>query len=369
MASGGSATKFLLPLGTLRFVLAVAVVFSHTRLEKLVYLGWEAGSIGTFHAGPMAVMVFCCISGYVMTMLINNHYLPDGSAAIRARTFGRYCIDRAARLFPQFATYVLITLVVLATTNITTTWSDGLSVIDLVLNLLMIPLGFYLWLPAMAMLIPQAWSLGLEWCFYLVAPWLLAARKWSLVYLTGYLSMAFFLLPFHGLIMPLQWGYTLLPGVMFIFVLGMVQADTDTRRRSVYLRVVIAFSSLFLVLRMTISSLDFKDGNLNKEVLAGAIIAALISQGFRSTRTSKFDTMLGNLSYGVFLNHAIVDRVLVELLPGRQGTVGFFVLIVATSTLSAAVTFALVERPVLRWRRSLRPTRAPSQLEQQRLVR
>lgn len=346
--------KALLPLGTLRFVLAVAVMFSHTRLERLVYLGWDAGSIGTFHAGPMAVMVFCCISGYVMTMLIKNHYVLEGVASARARTFARYCIDRALRLFPQFGTYVLVTLLVLTTTNITTTWSSDLSVLDLALNLLMVPLGFYLWLPNMAMLIPQAWSLGLEWSFYLVAPWLVCARSWRAVYATGYLSMAFFLLPFFGAIMPLQWGYTLLPGVVFVFVLGMIQADTQVRRRSLYMRIVVMFSLVLLTLRLTLPSLDFKDGNLNKEVLAGAIVSAMLSSRFRATTASRADAVLGNLSYGVFLNHAIVDRVLIELLPGRQGTVGLFLLVVASSTLLSAVTFVSVERPVLRWRRSLR---------------
>jgi peptidoglycan/LPS O-acetylase OafA/YrhL len=346
--------KVPLPLGSLRFVLAVAVVFSHTRLERLVYLGWDAGSIGAFHAGPMAVMVFCCISGYVMTMLISNHYALEGAASARARTFARYCADRALRLFPQFGTYLLVTLLVLATTKITTTWSSNLSALDLALNLLMIPLGFYLWLPSMAMLIPQAWSLGLEWCFYLVAPWLVCARSWRAVYAAGYLSMAFFLLPFFGLIMPLQWGYTLLPGVLFVFVLGMIQADTQVRRRSMYTWITVAFSVVLLALRLMLPSLDFKDGNLNKEVLAGAIFAAMVAGRFRATTASRADTVLGNLSYGVFLNHAIVDRVLLELLPGRQGTVGFFLLVVAVSTLLSAVTFVSVERPILRWRRSLR---------------
>lgn len=343
-----------LPMGSLRYVLAVAVVFSHIRLEKLIYMGWDAGSIGSFHTGAPAVMIFCCISGFVMTKLIRKHYLTTGSPANRIRTVGWFYIDRIARLLPQYAVYVLVALTVLQTTSITTTWTNNLSVVDVALNLLMLPLGFYHWIPSMGILIPQAWSLGLEWCFYLLAPWILSLRSWTWIYRFGYASLAFYLLPFFGLLKPIIFGYTLLPGVMFIFVIGMAQDDADRIRRKRYEATVLIVTIVLLVMRMTIPALEFEDGNLNKEVLLGAIVSVILARTFQSAKTSRADTWLGNLSYGVFLNHLWVDRVLIEIFPGFQFRIVHLMLVVLVSTCMSAITYWVIERPVLEWRRGLR---------------
>lgn len=341
-------------MGALRYVLALAVVFSHIRLERLVYMGWDAGSIGSFHAGAPAVMIFCCISGFVMTKLISKHYLVTGEPTTQIRVVGWYYVDRVARLLPQYVVYALAALLIVRTTSITTTWTVNLSAADIALNFLMLPLGFYHLLPSMGMLIPQAWSLGLEWCFYLLAPWILLLRSWTWVYRIGYASLAFYLLPFFGLLKPVIFGYTLLPGVMFIFVVGMAQDDGNRHRRHTYEATVLIVTLTLLALRMSIHSLDFEDGNLNKEVLLGAIISVAIARTFNWAGKSRLDTWLGNLSYGVFLNHLWIDKVLIELFPGIQFRVINLLLVVIVSTLVSALTFWCVERPVLKWRRGLR---------------
>jgi peptidoglycan/LPS O-acetylase OafA/YrhL len=345
-------------MGSLRYVLAVAVVFSHIRLERLIYMGWDAGSIGSFHMGAPAVMVFCCISGFVMTKLIRKHYISAGNSVARMRSVGWYYVDRIARLLPQYAIYMLIAMIILQTTSITTTWTNDLSAADVALNFLMIPLGFYHWIPSMGILIPQAWSLGLEWCFYLLAPWILLSRNWCWVYRLGYASLAFYLLPFFGLLKPIVFGYTLLPGVLFIFVVGMAQDDTNRTRRQRYEATVLAVTIILLTMRMTIPALDFEDGNLNKEVLLGAIISVIIARTFQSAKTSRADTWLGNLSYGVFLNHLWVDKVLIELFPGVQFRVMQLLLVVVVSSSLSAITYWAIERPVLQWRRGLRVDRS-----------
>src|SRR5262245_54544738 len=135
-------------MGTYRLFLAIMVALSH--------LGITFFSINT---GISAVVSFFLISGFVMTALIQKSY----PTADRVSAF---YLDRAMRLFPQFLFYLAVSLGVALLLRPQSVYLSDLTPVKVALNALMIPLNFFMVGDLMTgMLIPQAWSLGLEAVF------------------------------------------------------------------------------------------------------------------------------------------------------------------------------------------------------------
>ena len=74
-------------MGTLRFILALLVMLSHTGL-----------TVGGLNPGVASVVVFYAISGYVMSALVAKHFSQPGQAS-------HFYIDRLARIYPQYLFY------------------------------------------------------------------------------------------------------------------------------------------------------------------------------------------------------------------------------------------------------------------------
>jgi peptidoglycan/LPS O-acetylase OafA/YrhL len=93
----------------------------------------------------------------------------------------------------------------------------------------------------------------------------------------------------------------------------------------------------------------------NKEVLLGLLLGLGALSVLRRLPFSRLDEFLGNLSYGVFLNHFIV----IWWLRHYRGVEDYarfddIMMMLLASILMAAASFHLVERPAIRWRRSIR---------------
>ena len=79
--------------GTFRLMLALMVVYSH----------FAGGGLG----GPVAVFGFFCLSGYLMTKIVNESY-SDGVAG-----FLRYLCNRALRIYPAYYAAIVFAAAVL----------------------------------------------------------------------------------------------------------------------------------------------------------------------------------------------------------------------------------------------------------------
>jgi peptidoglycan/LPS O-acetylase OafA/YrhL len=150
--------------GTFRFILASFVLISH------VYAG------SAFNIGEAAVVNFFVISGYVMTVLIRTHYPSLGKPTIY------FYWDRFLRIFPQYLFYIGLTQVCLLLFQFEFFWGffKGEPSLELfLLNALIVPVNYFFYMPELMsyLLIPAAWSLGLEeqfyWCFpaLVLKPW------------------------------------------------------------------------------------------------------------------------------------------------------------------------------------------------------
>ena len=79
--------------GTFRLMLALMVVYSH----------FAGGGLG----GPVAVFGFFCLSGYLMTKIVNESY-SDGVIG-----FFRYLSNRALRIYPAYYAAIVFAAAVL----------------------------------------------------------------------------------------------------------------------------------------------------------------------------------------------------------------------------------------------------------------
>lgn len=266
--------------GALRFALAMAVAMSH--------MGFQPGG---FNPGVMAVMVFYLLAGMVADKLLS---LPAFASPVP------YWVNRLRRIAPLY----LFSLAVAAVA-----WGCGASSIflardpgpvDILANLTVIPLAYYMYTGQDAFtLIPPAWSLGVELQFYLLAP-LLLTRPRMLRWLL-WSSFVVFLFAVVGKLHTDHFGYRLLPGVLFVFLGGVLlnrgrHGDAFARRTLLLLWLGLAFMAMWVV----------SYGQrvpYNYEMLAALLAGGPLLFFFSSSLPYRVDRFLGALSYGVFLLH------------------------------------------------------------------
>lgn len=324
-------------MGFYRFALAIFVLISHAGI-----------TIFEYNPGVVAVISFFLLSGYVMTELIEKYYK-------RPVAIPTFYLDRVARLFPQFLFYMLLALICIHFAKIESPFLKNLTPFTWLLNFLMLPQGFFMFWADGALVIPQSWSLGLEATFYLAIPWIVVyCTKRQMFGLAG-VSFGVFLAAYFGIINTDNFGYRLLPGTLYMFLVGASFARPDKYSRrfvaAVFLLTAILFLHSFLNERFYI--LPF-----NKEVLLGLLLGILVVTCLKdfqfSKRTARIDLFFGNLSYGVFLNHFIVIWMLQRFFGVKGFGVASSAVLMLISSALAMVSFFVVERPALTWRRAIR---------------
>jgi len=153
--------------GTLRYILAMMVVFGHLHPIYMKEMNWT---------GHYAVLSFYVLSGYLMTLVLNVRYgfSPVG--------FLRYFTNRALRIYPPYwAALGLSMAIVWRIPEVARTlgprlrfpvngtgWFENLVI-------------FGLHVPQPARLVPPSWSLSVELCFYIAMGILLSRFRWTVV--------------------------------------------------------------------------------------------------------------------------------------------------------------------------------------------
>jgi peptidoglycan/LPS O-acetylase OafA/YrhL len=327
-------------LGTFRLILALLVALSHANVR-----------IAGLNPGVMAVVCFYLISGYVMTGLIRAHYAQLDRVPL-------FYVDRAVRIFPQYLAIGGMTLFWFLTSGHKTDFlrhPPGWS--DIAANLSIIPLNYYMFNGSDCFtLLPPAWSLGAEVQFYLVIPLLLLL---PLRFVGFALGLTVYLMAAAGKINSEIYGYRLLPGVLVFFLLGSMLYD---RRKAVGKRWLLTGTIVLgcVVLWLGLSRYGLLGLPYNRETLLGLALGAPLLCWLGSLPQHPLDNRLGDISYGVFLNHFLIQW---EWL-GQPQTVAELAQYLAASLVLSAFTQFVIERPALRLRHRLRKTadlrRAPA---------
>ena len=327
-------------MGTYRLLLAIAVALSHMRVRFL----------DEHNPGVVAVISFFLISGFVMTGLVRTYYTEYRKVPL-------FYLDRMARIFPQYLFFLALTAGSHYLLGFTSPFLGEASIIGVLANLLVVPLDLYMFSGSIAgyTYIPQAWSLGLELMFYLSFPLIMISHARVPVFVA---SVLFWMVAAFGMVDPDVWGYRLLPGTLFIFLLGSFIYDNRKpalRHPAVILFVVLAGCAIAL---RVLGKLDapFKldaAGNLDAvyftwEVLLGMLIGIPMLFALAHCARGRWDDWLGNLSYGVFLCHFLVIWLFQSF--GIEHDMLGKAMMIALSMMLAYVGFVLVEYPMLLWR-------------------
>jgi len=311
-------------MGIYRLLLALAVVLSHIGIV-----------VHGKNPGVVAVVSFFLLSGYVMTALIERHYASTAS-------FPRFLLDRSMRLFPQFLFYSALTLALIVLFRPESEFISELTPWTAAMNLTMLPLNFFRHFPH-ALTVPQAWSLGLEAQFYLAIPFILVL---GLRVPAMLLSLSFFLLPFFDVIDPDTWSYRMLPGTLFIFIIGSFLRTNDRKPLVIF---AYAASAVLCALSAINQAIKFP----LFEVTFGIVIGVPIVIALKKFKFGEFDELAGNLSYGVYLNHFFVIWCLqIAGLPRSSSL--YIPILLAVSLLLAWVSYELVEKRVVAARHRIR---------------
>ncbi|WP_310057889.1 acyltransferase [Pseudomonas synxantha] len=315
-------------MGAYRLLLAVLVAVSH--MGK-TFMGLNPGVI--------AVISFLIISGFVMTSLIERNYKA-------LEKVGLFYLDRVLRLYPQFLFYFVVSCTVIYFLLPDTPQAAELTLRNIAASLPMIPLGFYMFGAAGVEILPPAWSLGLEMCFYLVIPFLIIYRARGVAFA---LSVAVFMAACLGFINTDLYGYRLLPGVLFMFLCGSYLYKPQAKGLAIAAGTAVAAALIFVAIMAGL----IERRPFNAEVTVGIALGVPAVYLLTKLKFHRADEFLGNISYGVFLNHFVVMYFLRAFWPvAYDGHIVATVL--ALSFLLSGVSYYCVERPALKLRHALR---------------
>lgn len=283
-------------MGAIRFLLAYMVLLSHLGITFF-----------KLNLGVSAVVIFYLLSGNVVAVLWTRwREQPHGLML--------FYVDRAWRILPQYFLALLCAIALWIKGVDSTFISAKPDTWDWLFNIAVIPLNFFMLTGREHfILVPPAWSLAAECQFYLIAPLIICAKPKFLISLL-ILSMSIFVLAQFNYIDLQIYGYRLLPGMLFVFLLGGMFVGNKTNWEKQLLTIVWGITVIYFVWLAIWQ--DYQP--YNREVALGLMIGipilvwrnkSTIMHGNVNTTHSKWysvNKILGFLSYGVFLYHFIV---------------------------------------------------------------
>jgi len=317
----------------------------------------------------IAVQSFFMISGFYMALILNQKYIGAGSYSL-------FITNRFLKLFPI---YWIVLVGVLALTGyywarhgnlgIFAVWSDYAldwkSAAYLALtNLLIFGQDLTLFLkfaPDMTLafttsfsqssppvyrflLIPPAWSLGLELTFYVMAPWLL---RRSTVFLGVLMSLSLMLRYFLAVRLGLDhdpWTYRFFPLEIALFLAGAIAFKAYVAMSWARIPNRLLWAAFGVILLFT-----FVGRHIHLWVFYGCFALALPFI-FRLTRNSVLDRHIGDLSYPMYVSHLLVFWALSisGILDNAAAEYRGALTIICTALLSTGLVW--ISRPIENWR-------------------
>jgi peptidoglycan/LPS O-acetylase OafA/YrhL len=336
--------------------------------------------------GHNGVYAFFTLSGYLMTMVLDRVYSKLNFGTIK------YYGNRALRILPLYAFYMLVTVgLAYLREKVGFTIDPGKPEVylinpslydfnvfnylkEFIFNVDYSNLLSYLKTGGNGLVfIPQAWSLATEFIFYLSAPFLLYAfrkkRYVAIIFLASIGYVAWTLATGKDFD---NFCYKSIMGSYYAFIIGAVLYKMRDRLPTIPNPKIYFFASISLWLFVAILSKRVNNGGSFLECFFALIILQtfttyVVTQPTKlSDWQKKLDTVLGNLSYGVFLAHFISAFLLLWLTDylrpltgsaypiGRADTFTFGVLASLLTIIIATFGYFAVERPVNQLRDKLR---------------
>lgn len=355
-----------LPLLTsLRFFAALEVLLMH--ISEPHSRGWLSPLLS---AGTEAVIFFFALSGFIMAYVYSGRTEGAGFATPP----GRFWQARLARLLPA---HVLGLITVLPIFIYATFVSRQVPETNFWVGLVLAPFFLQAWYPpTFTAWNTPAWSLTMEWMFYLLFPWLHTASgrigRWSFLALAWLLMLAASLICQANIEklnpnVPNDWvwlGGSFPPYYLPVFLLGMATGRIFLFGRQLS---TAAHGRIFLIASAATVALIFTRGHLPPWAIAWPILVPLycciIYGGARAGNSFRWlcsptFLLLGEASFAVYILHMPITwwgqwaAVQLGLLPPFPYDMLYLVaLTVALSILSYRYFETPWRRRILGWRR------------------
>jgi peptidoglycan/LPS O-acetylase OafA/YrhL len=322
-------------MGLIRILLALAVVAGHS------------GPIWKFYmvGGRIAVQSFFIISGFYMSLILNEKYIGKNNS------YKLFISNRLLRLYPVYwavLTCTLLTCIAIAVvskghhlekfegylnvhpnffsfgymilTNIFIFGQDVVMFLGIHANNgnLFFTSNFWKTSPGLYtfLFIPQAWTLGVELAFYLVAPFLVRRRPLLIISLI-ILSLALRLYIFNYLDLRYDpWTYRFFPTEIMFFLFGYLSFRMLLRVQKSKIPKVISISAWLVIVIFTLLYSFIPDVKYHavpfsiKEICYFVTVIFSIPVLFNFLKKNKLDNKIGELSYPVYICHNLVALVI-----------------------------------------------------------
>jgi peptidoglycan/LPS O-acetylase OafA/YrhL len=311
-------------MGILRFILAITVVIAHSSsIFGLRFVG-----------GQIAVQAFYIISGFYMTLILNEKYVGINSS------YKLFISNRFLRLFPIYWIVLFLTIASSIFISIYTNGSNlgrfaiyqeyyhtmsfesfvflvftnlFLFLQDIVMFLGLDTSSGHLFFASnfretsphlyQFIFLPQAWTIGVEITFYLIAPFLVRKKLRFIIPLILISLLLRLILSQHGLSND-PWSYRFFPTELVFFLLGIISYQIYVKLRTLeiknrYLK-VIWFSIVGLTIFYDILPIP------HKYPVYLFLFFICLPFIFILTKKWKYDTYVGELSYPIYISHMLV---------------------------------------------------------------
>ena len=318
-------------MGIIRLLLALSVVAAHCGVI------WRFNLVG----GKMAVESFYIISGFYMSLILNEKYIGANSS------YKLFLSNRFLRLYPIYwgvliTTVLACVVIAMSTHGASLSRLEGYTLVksnivsfaflaltniaifgqDLVMFLGITPENGQLFFTSnfrdaapqlhTFLFIPQAWTLALELIFYMIAPFIMRrGYKVVLPLIIGSLLLRFYIYDFMGLQND-PWTHRFFPTELVFFLLGYVSYRINLRIKSINISKYIHLSILLYVVVFSLVyrylpavEVPYLPFSL-REILYFSSITAFIPFLFNYLKTNKWDNLIGELSYPVYISHILV---------------------------------------------------------------
>jgi peptidoglycan/LPS O-acetylase OafA/YrhL len=308
-------------MGTLRLLLALAVVSAHS----YPILGL------TLIPAPLAVQAFYIISGFYISLVLGRKYVLDKAGTVS------FYVNRYLRLAPRYLVVLLLSAIlawVIGTTIYLPKkeYLDQLSSLSsasvawvVFTNLFMIGQDTIMFLdnppgagslqwtsnfqvtafPAYKfLLVPQAWSLGVELWFYMLAPLLVPRRTSFLIWLWALTFLLRLDLAAIGLDYD-PWTYRFFPAELGLFLTGILLNRLYFRYRG-HWSTRIGQGGFLAVVSVFVAFAWVPWNATLKSWLFLSLFALAVPFVFHWSRNHHRDRQIGELSYPLYTCHLFV---------------------------------------------------------------
>lgn len=307
-------------MGFIRLYLALGVVFLHAGAFRDVSL----------ISGFAAVPVFFVISGFYMSLALNNKYVSYGFF-IKNRIIKLYplylllvvacCVTDRGGIFVKLFEANKISLpsfLLLIFYNFVGIGSELISISTLTAqgHLELVSWNRPADLEAWNLLyIGPVWSLSVEFIFYLIAPFIVTRGKWYPLRIGAFLAVGIlyrvWLYNTNHLTMP--WSYNLFPAAILFFGLGSISYSLhglygQFKEKLRYQKWVKTFEWTIFILVLCYMFFYNSISLQYKMWILVALVCIFISPIFSLTQRNKIDVFLGDLSYPIYVSHFLFAR-------------------------------------------------------------